>query len=255
MLKAADAEIVAAHGAPEESALRKNVLLALSADPPNLTADDDDSMPAIGVNMEQHGNRCIGIFDEGKNLYRALGGKQQTSWGAATLSILFGGGDWKRNVLKDQNKFHMLRTCLVFVTTIIEEWNEFVDRDESTGLQYRFMNMHSQPRLGRCEEVMDAHVYPSDQAAVDKPGLPGSVLSAFVEAITAIDLANSKTGADYENTVNPYLTVASRVSRRLSKSFQRADHNTRSGIFERPSQIWCGWEAEILAVATCSHLA
>ena len=102
-------------------------------------------------------------------------------------------------MLKDQNKFHMLRTCLVFVTTIhIEEWDEFVDRDESTGLQYRFMNMHSQPRLGRCEEVMDAHVYHSDQAAVDKPGLPGSVLSAFVEAITAIDLANSNTCKDYE---------------------------------------------------------
>ena len=69
----------------------------------------------------------------------------------------------------------------MFVIIIhIEEWDEFVDRDESTGLQYRFMNMHSQPLLGRCDEVMDQHVYHSDQAALDKPGLPESVLSAFV---------------------------------------------------------------------------
>ena len=192
----------------------KQKKLALRADPPNLTADDDDSMPATGVKMEQNGNRGIGICDEGKNVYRALGGKQQSSWGAATLSRLLGGGDWKRNVLKDQNKFDMLRTCLQFVTTIhIEEWDEFVERDESTGLQYRFMNMHSHPMLGRCDEVMDQHVYHSDQAAVDKPGLPASVLAAFVEAITAIDSANNKTCVDYD-TERQFIPcfVACRVS-------------------------------------------
>ena len=175
------------------------MLHMLREDPPNLTADDDDSMPATGVKMEQNGHRCIVLFDEGKNLLRSLGRGNSCSWSAATLSRLFGGGDWKRSVLEDQQTNHMLRTCLQLVTTIhIEEWDEFVDRDESTGLQYRFMNMHSQPRLGRCEEVMDAHVYHPQQAFVDKPGLPGSVLSAFVEAITAIDLANSKTCKDNE---------------------------------------------------------
>ena len=93
----------------------------------------------------------------------------------------------------------MLRTCLQFVTTIhIEEWDEFVERDESTGLQYRFMNLHSQPMLGRSDDVMDEHVYHNDQAEEDKPGLPESVLEAFVEAMAAIDSANSKSCADYD---------------------------------------------------------
>ena len=199
LLKVAEAELDAAHAQPNEQAMLLKKKAALREDPPNLTADDDDSMPATGVKMQQNGNRCIGIFDEGKNLYRALVGKTQTSWGAATLSRLFGGGDWKRNVLKDQNKFHMLRACLQFVTTIhIEEWDEFVERDESTGLQYRFMNLHSQPMLGRSDDVMDEHVYHHDQADEDRPGLPESVLEAFVEAMAAIDSANSKSCADYD---------------------------------------------------------
>ena len=44
---------------------------------------------------------------------------------------------------------------------------------------------------------MDAHVYHPRQASDDKPGLPDSVLSAFVEAIKAIDVANNKTSKDY----------------------------------------------------------
>ena len=184
------------------------MLQLVRENPPNLTADDDDPMPATGAKMEQNGHRCIGIFDEGKNVLRALGRGNSCSWSAATLSILFAGGDWKRSVLKDQNKFHMLRTCLQLATTIhIEEWDEFVERDESTGLQYRFMNMHSQPRLGRADEVMDTHVYDPLQAAVDAPKLPDSVLSAFVKAISAIVGANGKDSKDYQKDreIIPYV--------------------------------------------------
>ena len=82
--------------------------LALKANPPAIMSDEG-SLPAIGMQMSQNSNRACGLYDEGRFLLKALANGEGSGFNASTMSKLFNGSHWKRQVVKDSNRFLCIR--------------------------------------------------------------------------------------------------------------------------------------------------
>ena len=96
--------------------------------------------------MSQNCCRATGLYDEGRFLLRALSAGEGSGFNASTIAKLLDGSLWKQTVVKDNNRFHMERTCLSLAMTChIEEWHDFLSKDGALGMTSRFLMFHSAP--------------------------------------------------------------------------------------------------------------
>ena len=173
-------------------------IAAIKANPPAIMSDEG-SLPAMGLQMSQNSNRAVGLYDEGRFLLRALTVGEGSGFNPSTMSKLFNGSHWKRQVVKDTNRFTMHHTCLCLsMSCHIEEWHDFLAKDEALGMASRFLMFHSGPRLDKAADVLDETVYGQrSQASNVRQLLPQSLLQKFIDLLDRVDGNHHSGCSDY----------------------------------------------------------